>query len=120
MVRDGSGDAIWQSGAWDPSTGVLAQDPQLKVYEVKPGIWDHNGSGECDTTDSGGNPLFHFVLNNCVALDNRIPPAGFTGMNDIETRPVNYTYPETSPGSGILVNYDDTSYTVPIPASARR
>jgi len=113
----GDGTPIWRSGAWDPATGALAQDPQLKVYEVKPGIWDHNGTGECDTTDIDGDPLFHFALNNCVVLDNRIPPAGFTGMNDIETRPVNYTYPETAPGSGILVNFDDTSYTVPIPAS---
>ncbi len=91
---------------------------RLKVYEVKPGIWDHNGAGECDTSGGGGNPLFHFVLNDCIALDNRIPPKGFTGGTDIETRPVNYSYPETAPGSGILVNYDDTSYTVPIPPSA--
>ena len=118
LVRDGSGTPIWHSGAWDPSSGALAQDPQLKVYEVKPGIWDLNGTGECDVSDTGGNPLFHFALNNCVSLDNRIPPVGFTGMNDIETRPVHYSYPETSPGSGILVNYDDTSYTVSIPVSA--
>jgi len=118
LVRDGSSDVIWSSGGWDPSTGALAHDPQLKVYEIQPGIWDFEGSGECSIADSSGNPLFHFVLNNCVVLDNRIPPAGFTGMNDIETRPVNYTYPETSPGSGILVNHDDTSYTVPIPLSA--
>ena len=117
LLRDGAGATIWQSGAWDPITGALAQDPQLKVYEVKPGIWDHNGTGTCDASDSSGNPLFHFALNNCIVLDNRIPPAGFTGMNDIETRPVNYTYPETSPGSGVLVNFDDTSYTVPIPGS---
>jgi hypothetical protein len=111
------GTPIWRSGVWDPATGALAQDPQLKVYEVKPGIWDHNGTGECDTTDIDGDPLFHFALNNCVDLDNRIPPEGFTGMNDIETRPVNYTYPETSQGSGILVNFDDTDYTVAIPPS---
>jgi hypothetical protein len=118
IVREESGAIIWNSGAWDPSTGALAQDPQLKVYEVIPGIWDFEGSGECSAADSGGNPLFHFVLNNCIVLDNRIPPAGFTGMNDIETRPVNYAYPETSPGSGILVNHDDTNYTVQIPGSA--
>jgi hypothetical protein len=116
-VRDGTGAPIWRSGAWDPASGALAQDPQLKVYEVKPGIWNRNGTSECDTEDGSGNPLFHFVLNDCIAIDNRIPPEGFTGMNDIETRPVNYTYPETSPGSGILVNYDDSAYTVEIPIS---
>jgi hypothetical protein len=112
------GTPIWRSGEWNPDTGALAQDPQLKVYEVKPGIWNRNGTNQCDTADTDGNPLFHFVLNDCIALDNRIPPSGFTGMNDIETRPVNYSYPETSPGSGILVNYDDTDYTVAIPAAA--
>jgi hypothetical protein len=117
-VLDGTGGTVWSSGDWDPATGALAVDPQLKVYEVKPGIWDHNGTGQCDTNTGVGNPLFHFVLNDCIALDNRIPPKGFTGGNDIETRPVHYIYPETSPGSGILVNHDDTSYTVPIPPSA--
>ncbi|MEX1310884.1 MAG: hypothetical protein AB1Z65_10725, partial [Candidatus Sulfomarinibacteraceae bacterium] len=114
VVRDGA-TTIWRSGAWDPATGALAADPQLKVYEVKPGIWNRNGTNQCDTEDLDGDPLFHFVLNDCIALDNRIPPEGFTGMNDIETRPVNYTYPETALGSGILVNFDDTVYTVPLP-----
>lgn len=118
LVRDGTGEVIWNSGAWDPATGALADDPQLKIYEIKPGIWDYQGSGECSAEDSGGTPIFHFVLNDCIALDNRIPPAGFSGGNDIETRPVNYTYPETAPGSGILVNYDDTSYTIQVPGSA--
>jgi hypothetical protein len=116
-VRDASGATVWRSGEWDPATGALAPDPQLKVYEVRPGIWDLNGTGECDTDDAVGNPLFHFVLNDCIALDNRIPPEGFSGMNDIETRPVNYSYPETAPGSGVLVNFDITEYAVSVPAS---
>ncbi len=118
VVRDASGDPVWRSGEWDPVTGVLADDSHLKVYEVKPGIWNLNGTSECDTDGAAGNPLFHFVLNDCIALDNRIPPEGFTGGSDIETRPVNYTYPETAPGSGILVNHDDTGYTVTIPPQA--
>lgn len=117
IVRHGP-TVLWRSGAWDSTTGILADDPQLKVYEVKPGIWNLNGAGRCDTEDSSGAPIFHFVLNDCIALDNRIPPAGFTGMDDIETRPVNYSYPETSPGSGILVNWDDSTYVVPIPPTA--
>jgi hypothetical protein len=115
VVRDGA-TPIWRSGAWNPATGAWAADPQVKVYEVKPGIWNRNGTNQCDTEDQDGNPLFHFVLNDCIALDNRIPPEGFTGGDDIETRPVNYTYPETAPGSGVLVNFDDTVYTVPVPA----
>lgn len=117
-VRDGGGAVVWRSGGWDPATGALADDPQLKVYEVKPGIWNLDGDGECDVADSAGYPIFHFVLNDCIALDNRIPPLGFTGGDDLETRPVNYSYPETSPGSGVLVNFDDTSYSVVVPPSA--
>ncbi|MEE4272289.1 MAG: hypothetical protein V2I67_11475, partial [Thermoanaerobaculales bacterium] len=102
VVRDEGGDTVWRSGAWDPATGALAEDPQLKAYEMKPGIWDFNGTDQCDTENLDGDPLFHFVLNDCIALDNRIPPEGFTGGADIQTMPVSYTYPETSPGSGIL------------------
>ncbi len=112
---DALGAVVWESGAWDPATGQLADDPQLKVYRIDPGIWNLNGGGECDAADGAGNPLFHFVLNNCIRLDNRIPPLGFLGGSDVEIRPVGYTYPETFPGSGVLVNYDDTDYQVALP-----
>ncbi|HEX4955580.1 MAG TPA: hypothetical protein VF017_19495 [Thermoanaerobaculia bacterium] len=114
-ARDAVGNAFWQSGAYDAATGVLTQDPQIKIYQTERGIWNRNGTNECDFTDGASNPIFHFVLNNCIALDNRIPPAGFSGGSDLETRPVGYTYPETAPGSGILVNYDDTTYQIPVP-----
>lgn len=119
QVRDAAGALVAESGAWDPATGVLAQDPQLKVYEVLQGQWDA-GSSTCRTTDGQGRKQFHFVLNNCVAKDNRIPPEGFRlysggDPQGLEIRPVAYTYPETAPGSGILVNHDDTSYEVGVP-----
>jgi len=68
-----------------------------------------------------GKKQFHFVLNNCIAKDNRIPPLGFSPSspgdpNGDELRPVAYTYPQTSPGSGVLVNYDNTDYTCVLPA----
>ncbi len=116
-VRDGDGDLVFESGAWDPATGELADDPQLKVYERINGVWNSD-AGACEFTDGGGRRLFHFVLDDCIALDNRIPPLGFTGGADAETRPVNYVYPETSPGSGVLVNFDVTGYQVPVPPDA--
>ena len=114
-ARDALGDVIFESGAYDVESGDLTEDAQAKIYHVEPGIWDRNGTGECDVVDGEGSPIFHFVLNNCIAIDNRIPPLGFTGGADLETRPVGYTYPETSPGSGVLVNYDLTSYDIPVP-----
>jgi hypothetical protein len=115
QVRDALNTVIWESGAYEPTTGVLTNDAQIKLYESKQGVYDANGTGECDCEDGVGDPVFHFVLNDCVELDNRIPPLGFTGGNDPETNPVGYSYPETSPGSGILVNYDVTHYDVPVP-----
>jgi hypothetical protein len=109
-----------QSGAYDSATGVLTEDAQVKIYEALQGIWDATPPGVC-RTESGGQKMFHFVLNNCVAKDNRIPPLGFRpkaagDSNGDEVRPVNYSYAETAPGSGELVNYDDTTYTFALPA----
>ena len=42
-------------------------------------------------------------MTNCLVVDNRIPPLGFTGGTDLETRPVGYAYPETAPGSDLPV-----------------
>ncbi len=114
QARDGLGALLWESGAYDASSGVLEEDAQIKIYHAEPGIWNA-GTGECEIRDGLGRPQFHFVLNNCFQVDNRIPPEGFTGGSDPETQPVNYLYPETSPGSGVLVNYDVTNYSIPIP-----
>ena len=45
-------------------------------------------------------------------------PASADDPNGYELRPVGATYPETSPGSGVLVNYDSPSYHVVVPAGA--
>ena len=117
-ARDAEGDLIWESGGYDSVTADLDLDAQIKIYHAEPGIWDLNGTGECDTEDAMGRPQFHFAINNCYAVDNRIPPLGFTGGDNIEIQPVNYSYPETFPGSGVLVNYDVTDYQIPIPVAA--
>jgi len=114
-ARDAGNTLLFESGAYDATTGVLTPDTQLKVYEAKQGIWN-TGAGTCDTDDGLGNAQFHFAANDCIAFDDRIPPAGFTGGADLETRPVGYTYPEAAPG--VLVNYDVTAYAIPIPATA--
>jgi hypothetical protein len=114
VARDGNGALVFESGAYDDATGVLTRDAQVKVYEAKQGVW--NGlTSTCETEDLGAE-VFHFVQNDCVALDNRIPPEGFTGGADLETRPVGYSYPEVAPG--ILSNTDVTTYVIPVPAGA--
>ena len=124
QVKDASGALVFESAAYDPATATLVQDPQARVYEVLQGIWNRNGSGACDVKDAQGREIFHFVLNDCVAKDNRIPPLGFrpataADPNGYQLRPVGHAYPETSPGSGVLVNYDQADYAIVLPAGAQ-
>jgi hypothetical protein len=123
QVRDANGGLVFESGAYDAASGTLTVDAQARVYEVLQGIFNHLGSNQCDVENSSGNAMFHFVLNDCIAKDNRIPPLGFTPAtavdpNGYELRPVGATYPETTPGSGILVNYDTVNYTLQVPAGS--
>jgi hypothetical protein len=115
VARDAANQIVFQSGAYDAATASLTEDTQARVYEVLQGIWD-SASSTCKVTDALGRKQFHFVLNNCIAKDNRIPPLGFRGGTDPAIRPVGLTYPPPSPGSDRLVNYDVATYTIPVPA----
>jgi mono/diheme cytochrome c family protein len=120
QVHDANGGLVFESGAYDSANGVLGMDAQARIYEVQQGIFNHLGTNQCDVENSFGNAMFHFVLNDCIAKDNRIPPLGFkpatvADPNGYELRPVGATYPETTPGSGILVNYDSATYAASIP-----
>ncbi|MBB5208498.1 hypothetical protein [Chiayiivirga flava] len=116
-VRDASDAVLWHNGAWDPATGDLDVDAQTKIYEIKQGIWNA-GTGTCDTTDAKGREMFHFVLNNCIAKDNRIPPLGFTAADDPEMAAYGTSYTPERPGSNRSAASDRTSYTVPLPEGA--
>ena len=112
-ARDSNDAVFFESGAYNDATGELTTDGQIKIYEASYGIWNST-TQNCDIEDSMGRKTFHFVLNNCVAKDNRIPPLGFTGGDNIELAPVAYTYPASAENPDALVNYDDTSYLIPI------
>lgn len=121
-VRDANGALVYQSAAYDEASAVLTEDPEAMVFEVLQGIHDPV-SGDCQTVDDQGRPMFHFVLGNCIAKDNRIPPLGFSPAtpadpNGYDLRPVGASYPETSPGSGVLVNYALADYSVSLPAGS--
>jgi hypothetical protein len=97
--RDASGEVVFQSGVWDPQTGVLqgsedaplaedlvaglgtadadlnttAADPQLHLWQAKQGLtpeW-------AEEVGLAPGASFHFVLNNVWLSDNRIPPRGY-------------------------------------------
>ncbi len=72
-----NGDLIYSSGAYNAATGELDGYHQpgstLKVYESLHGLTP-------DYAAELGLPAghsFHFILNNVILFDNRIPPRGF-------------------------------------------
>lgn len=106
---DAAGNLVYQSGAYDPVSGQLLPDSAIKIYEVKQGVTPELASllmlqpGE----------TFHFVLNNTVVKDNRIPPVGVTQME--------YDRPGLRPVGVVYLNgqhWDETSYNLP-PETAR-
>ncbi len=111
-VDDGMND-VFESGAYDVATAVLTEDAQIKIYESLQGIWNDSNQ-TCEVEDGSNQKMFHFVLNNCIKKDNRIPPLGFRGGNDIELQPVGIVYPPDPQNSDQLVNYDVTRYTIPV------
>lgn len=119
QLRDAADQLLAESGAYDAATATLTEDVQARVYEVLQGIW--NPTTQACEIEKAGKKQFHFVLNNCIAKDNRIPPLGFRlkaadDPDGLEVRPVAANYAQTSPGSGVLVNFDQVAYTFAIPA----
>jgi len=86
---------LGESGDYNASTGDLSRDAQAKIYEVHPGI-DTNISGLLGLDAAAS---LHFVLNNKIYEDNRIPPRGFT-----------ITAFEAFGGAPVGHHYDDGQY----------
>jgi PKD repeat protein len=109
VAYDGNGQTIYESGAYDFATAELTHDADAKIYEIKPGI----SSDIAPVLNLPAGIGFHFVVNNQIFKDNRIPPRGFTNANYemIQSPPVGYTYTDGQ-------YWDDTQY--PIPANAAR
>ena len=101
---DQSDGLIYESGVYDPDTGVLTEDNAIKIYEAKQGITPELAAVLNQPTGES----FHFVLNNTILKDNRIPPRGYTQatFDKPGLRPVGATYADGQ-------YWDDTAYTVP-------
>jgi len=95
---------IAESGAYNPNTGVLGADPELKVYEAKPGLDEVTAP----IVGVPPGPSFHFVLNNKIFKDNRIPPRGFSNAAyaGFGGAPVGHGYADGQ-------YWDDTPYSIP-------
>ncbi len=97
---DAGNNKLSESGHYDSSTGHLTHDAEVKIYEIEPATKGIPGF------DDG--TLFHFVLNNDVIKDNRIPPRGFTNASydAFGGAPVGHTYEDGQ-------YWDYTYYTIP-------
>ena len=106
---DGGNTLVYESAAYDPATGELGHDDDARIYHIEPGISTRLAAALGDTA----GPSFHFVLNDTVYLDNRIPPRGFTnaGFAEIQSPAVAHAYADSQ-------YWDDVHYV--LPASARR
>jgi MYXO-CTERM domain-containing protein len=93
VVLDASGDVVSGSGLYDATEAMLLADPQLRTYEVKLG--------------EGGTPSFHFIRNDTVVEDTRIPPEGFRAPADRDMAPVGRDYAD---GAGGFRHSDEASY----------
>lgn len=111
-AHDEGGEVVFESGRYDFENALIETDPATdpvldehpKIYEIKPGI-----SAElAPAVGLPAGPSFHFVLNNKIFADNRIPPRGFTndGFDIIQSPPVDYTYADGQ-------YWDDTIYALP-------
>ncbi len=105
---DQSGALLKESGHYDAGLGALHHDAEAKVYEVELGL-DENMA---KLTGLPAGPSFHFVLNNQVLKDNRIPPRGFTNAayDNFGGTPVGAAYADGQ-------YWDDTRYRIPADAT---
>ena len=100
----GLGVVASESGAYDFATATLMADAGLKTYEIKPGL----SATLASALGLSAGPSFHFVLNNTIYKDSRIPPRGFTNQAfaAIQSPPVGYSYADGQ-------YWDDTDYVLP-------
>lgn len=94
---------IADRGRYDAATATLTTN-DTKVYEALLGL----DAAVSALSGVPAGPSFHFVLNNVVYFDNRIPPMGFDNENfaAVQAAPVGYAYADGQ-------HWDDTSFAIP-------
>jgi len=107
---DQSGAKVFESGAYNAATGVLTHDPNSRIYETELGF----SAAFAAALGLPVGPSFHFVLNDTVYKDNRIPPAGFTNsaFATFGGQPVDPEHPGIRYPDG--QNWDEASYPLPL------
>jgi hypothetical protein len=104
--RDALNNVIDERGAYDTVSATLTTG-DTRVYEAQQGL----DGAMANLTGLPAAASFHFVLNNLVYKDNRIPPRGFTNaaFESVQAAPVAAAYGEEH-------YWDDTHFAVPLRA----
>jgi MYXO-CTERM domain-containing protein len=100
-VLDEDGSVAPGGSGFLDETGHLIEDDDLRTYETKLGELQPDGTAI---------PSFHFVMNDAVFEDTRIPPAGFAPAEEDDMTPLGRDYGD---GAGGYRNFDEASFTVP-------
>lgn len=101
-VLDSGDHVVAGSARYDEVTGELESDAQARTYEAQLGTLGADGMARHS---------FHFVENDTVMLDTRIPPEGFAPPADRDILPHGRDYLDET--TGTYRNYDEVSYTLP-------
>lgn len=98
--------AVYTTGV--PNNGHITGE--TKVYEIKQGLTTNRANALARPTLAGEG--FHFILNNAILFDNRIPPRGYRAETFAERDmlPVGYTYADGQ-------YWDKTRYDIPLESS---
>ncbi len=105
---DDQSNLLYESGKYNQETAELSLDPDIKVYEALQGI----SPDLANATNLPAGKSFHFVINNMVEKDNRIPPRGYSQAvyNRPGLMPVGASYLDGQ-------YWDDTRYVLPLNTS---
>jgi len=100
-VVDADGNVAPNGSGFFDATGHLIHDDQLRSYESELGELEGDGTV---------TPSFHFLLNDTVRMDTRIPPLGFAPVDEEDMTPVGRDYGD---GAGGYRNFDEASFRIP-------
>jgi hypothetical protein len=101
---DSTAALVYESAHYDFDTADLTHDDDAKIYEIHPGL----SPGLAGALGLTAGKSFHFVLNDTIYSDNRIPPRGCTNdeLLSIQSPTVDYAYADSQ-------YWDDTEYYLP-------
>ena len=115
VARDDQAQVVYESGAYDAATGVLAASPPPAVYDAHLGM----SPALAGALGLPAGVSFHFALNDTLYKDNRIPPLGFTNaaFAAFGGGPVDPNWPGPGPRYADGQNWDGSTF--PLPSTTR-